>query len=172
MISKAKAKLFQKICSSFFSKTRPSELFSLLCSISASFSSSSSSDIPNFPSCHILVDCANRLFTHLQFHFTTQIPNFFQSFERLYMNKVRSADRLTSDQALLLSSHSITYSFYQSTQGARTVFATVDFAKAFDSFWHSTLIFKLLSIGLTLFLLYGYDLCLRSPFKSSYLYFS
>ena len=41
--------------------------------------------------------------------------------------------RLTVDQVLL--SQSIADSFHQSKPGARTVLATVDFAKAFDSVW-------------------------------------
>ena len=57
--------------------------------------------------------------------------------------------RLTVDQVLLLS-QSIADSFYQSKPGARTVLDTVDFAKAFDSVWHSALLSKLLSLGLLL----------------------
>ena len=36
---------------------------------------SSLSDLPNFPSCHTPVDCANQLSAHLQSHFSTQTPN-------------------------------------------------------------------------------------------------
>ena len=57
--------------------------------------------------------------------------------------------RSTVDQVLLLS-QSIADSFYQSKPGARTVLATVDFAKAFDSVWHSALLSKLLSLDLPL----------------------
>ena len=57
--------------------------------------------------------------------------------------------RSTVDQVLLLS-QSIEDSFHQSKPGARTVLATVDFAKAFDSVWHSALLSKLLSLDLTL----------------------
>ena len=57
--------------------------------------------------------------------------------------------RLTVDQVLLLS-QSIADSFHQSKPGARTVLATVDFAKAFDSVWHSALLSKLLSLDLPL----------------------
>ena len=58
-------------------------------------------------------------------------------------------DRLTVDQVLLLS-QSIADSFHQSKPGARTVLATVDFAKAFDSVWHSALLSKLISLDLSL----------------------
>ena len=54
----------------------------------------------------------------------------------------------TVDQVLL--SQSIADSFHQSKPGARTVLATVDFAKAFDSVWHSALLSKLLSLDLPL----------------------
>ena len=72
--------------------------------------------------------------------------------------------RSTVDQVLLLS-QSIADSFHQSKPGARTVLATVDFAKAFDSVWHSALLSKLLS------LLRRMDtiLPLRSPLESPYL---
>ena len=63
--------------------------------------------------------------------------------------------RSTVDQVLLLS-QSIADSFHQFKPGARTVLATVDFAKAFDSVWHSALLSKLLSLNLSL-LLNGYD---------------
>ena len=59
------------------------------------------------------------------------------------------SDRSTVDQVLLLS-QSIADSFHQSKPGAQTVLVTVDFAKAFDSVWHSTLLSKLLSLGLLL----------------------
>ena len=57
--------------------------------------------------------------------------------------------RSTVDQVLLLS-QSIANSFHQSKPGTRTVLATVDFAKAFNSVWHSALFPKLLSLGLPL----------------------
>ena len=64
VISKAKAKSWQKTCSSLFPKTHPSEAFSLLRSNSGS-PSPTSSDLPNFPSCHTPVDCANHLSLHI-----------------------------------------------------------------------------------------------------------
>ena len=57
--------------------------------------------------------------------------------------------RSTVDQVLLLS-QSIADSFHQSKPGTRTVLATVDFAKAFDSVWHSALLSKLISLDLLL----------------------
>ena len=56
--------------------------------------------------------------------------------------------RSTVDQVLL--SQSIADSFHQSKPGAHTVLATVDFAKAFDSVWHSALLFKVFSLDLPL----------------------
>ena len=60
--------------------------------------------------------------------------------------------RSAVDQILLLS-QSIADSFHQSKPGARTVLTTlnsVDFAKAFDSVWHSAFLSKLLYFGLPL----------------------
>ena len=51
--------------------------------------------------------------------------------------------RSTVDQVLV--SQSIADSFHQFKPGARTVFSTVDFVKAFDSVWRSALLSKLLS---------------------------
>ena len=90
MISKAKDKLWQKTCSSLSPKTRPSEVFSLLRSISGS-PSPTSCDLPNFPSCHTPVDCANHISSHLQSHFSTQISKIFQSTEKAQMNLIRTA---------------------------------------------------------------------------------
>ena len=90
MISKAETKSWQKTCSSLSSKTRPSEVFSLLRSISGS-PSPTSSDLPNFQSCHTLVDCANHISSHLQSHFSTQTPKIFRSTEKAQMNHIRTA---------------------------------------------------------------------------------
>ena len=90
VISKAKAESWQKTCSSLSPKTRPSEVFSLLRSISGS-SSLTSSDLSNFSSCHTLVDCANQLFSHLQSHFSTQTPKPFRSTEKIHMSTIRTA---------------------------------------------------------------------------------
>ena len=90
MISKAKAKSWQITCSSLSPKTRPSEVFSLLRSISG-FPSPTSSDLPNFPSCHTPVDYANHLSSHLQSHFSTQAPKLFRSTEKAQMNLIRNA---------------------------------------------------------------------------------
>ena len=76
-ISKAKTESWQKTCSSLSPKTHPDEVFSLLRSISGLSFSSSTSDLPNFPSCHTHVDCANRLLAHLKSHFFTQTLKFF-----------------------------------------------------------------------------------------------
>ena len=90
MISKAKAKSWQNTCSSLSPKTRPSEVFSLLRSISG-FPSPTTSDLPNFPNCHTYVDCANHLSSYLQSHFSTQTPKPFQSTEKAQMNHIRTA---------------------------------------------------------------------------------
>ena len=80
--------------------------------------------------------------------------------------------RSTVDQVLLFS-QSIADSFHQSKPGARTVLATVDFAKAFDSVWHSAFLFKLLSLDLPLCFVewirsYLSDRCLKVCICNSY----
>ena len=55
--------------------------------------------------------------------------------------------RSTVDQVLLLS-QSISDGFHHARPSERTVLATVDFAKAFDSVWHSALLYKLSLLGL------------------------
>ena len=90
MISKVKAKSWQNTCSSLSPKTRPSEVFSLLRSISGS-PSPTTSDLPNFPNCHTPVDCANHLSSHLQSHFSTQTPKPFRSTEKAQMKHIRTA---------------------------------------------------------------------------------
>ena len=82
VITKAKAKSWQKTCSSLSPKTRPSKVFSLLHSISDS-PSPISSDLPNFPNCHNPVDCANHLSSHLQSHFSTKPKNLFEALRKL-----------------------------------------------------------------------------------------
>ena len=72
--------------------------------------------------------------------------------QRSILSPVQAGFRLarsTVNQVLLLS-QSITDSFHQTKPGARTVLATADFAKAFDSVWQSSLLSKLLSLGLPL----------------------
>ena len=90
VISKTKAKSWQNTCSSLSPKTRISEVFSLLCSISGS-PSPTTSDLTNFPSCHTSVDCANHLSSHLQSHFSTQTPKPFRSTEKAQMKQIRAA---------------------------------------------------------------------------------
>ena len=90
VITKAKAKSWQKTCSKLSPKTRPSKVFSLLRSISNS-PSPTTSDLPNFPNFHTLVDCANHLSSHLQSHFSIQTPKPFQSTKKAQINLIRTA---------------------------------------------------------------------------------
>ena len=90
VITKAKAKSWQKTCSRLSPKTRPSKVFSLLRSISGS-PSPTTSDLPNFPNFHTFVDCANHLSSQLQSHFSTQTPKPFQSTKKAQMNLIRTA---------------------------------------------------------------------------------
>ena len=114
MISKAKAKSWQNTCSSLSPKTRPSEVFSLLRSISGS-PSPTSSDLPNFPSCHTPVDCANHRSSHLQSHFSTQTPKIFRNTEKAQMNLIRIAhcNTLHSTFCSPFSSHELSTAISQ-----------------------------------------------------------
>ena len=55
--------------------------------------------------------------------------------------------RSTLDQILYLF-QSISDGFNKPRPGSRTILSTIDFSKAFDSVWHSTLFHKLISAGL------------------------
>ena len=55
--------------------------------------------------------------------------------------------RSTLDQILFLS-QSILDGFNKPRPGSRTILATIDFSKAFDSVWHPALFHKLISTGL------------------------
>ena len=55
--------------------------------------------------------------------------------------------RSTLDQSLCLS-QSISDGFNKPRPGSRTIFATIDFSKAFDSLWQSALFHKLILAGL------------------------
>jgi len=55
--------------------------------------------------------------------------------------------RSTIDQVFLLS-QSIWDGFQKKRPPERTVLATIDFSKAFDSAWHSALFYKLLTLSL------------------------
>ena len=115
MISKAKAESWQKTCSSLSPKTRPSEIF-LLYSISGS-PSSSSSDLPNFPTCHTPVGYANQLSAHVQSHFSTQPSKPFRNTEKAHMNKIRTAhcNNLHSTFCSPFSSLELSSAVYQLT---------------------------------------------------------
>ena len=47
--------------------------------------------LPNSPSCHTLVHCANHISSHLQSYFSTQTPKLFRSTEKAQMNHIRTA---------------------------------------------------------------------------------
>ena len=57
--------------------------------------------------------------------------------------------RSTLNQILYLS-QSILNRFNKPRPSSRTIFSTIDFSKAFDSVWHPTLFYKLISTGLPL----------------------
>ena len=94
-----------------------------------------------------LTSCTSKLFERMVLG---RLTYFFE--QQNILSPVQAGfrpGRSTVDQILLLS-QSIADSFHQSKPGARTVLATVDFAKAFDSVWHSALLSKLLSLDLPL----------------------
>ena len=87
MITKAKAKPWQKTCSSLLLKPVPVKFFSTSLHLWL--------PLPNFPNCLTPVDCANHLSLHLQSHFSTQTPKPFRSTEKAQMNLIRTAHRNT-----------------------------------------------------------------------------
>ena len=94
-----------------------------------------------------LTSCTSKLFERI----VLGRPTYFLEQQNI-LSPVQAGfrpGRSTVDQVLLLS-QSIADSFHQSKPGARTVLATVDFAKAFDSVWHSALLSKLISLDLPL----------------------
>ena len=76
-------------------------------------------------------------------------PTYFQECNNIFtpVQTRFMLSGLTVDQVLLLL-QSIADFFYQSKLGARAVFATVDFAKAFNSVWQPAFLSKLFFIGL------------------------
>ena len=70
---------------------------------------------------------------------------------------VSALSALIVDQILYLS-QSISVRFDKSKPGSRTILATIDFSKAFDSVWHSALFHKLFSLAYLLALLVGLNL--------------
>ena len=89
VIAKAKAESWQTTCSSLSPKSNPKTVYSLLCSIAGSPSSSSSS--PNFPSCSSPGESTSVYAAYLRSHFSVSQPKILRSRARGYLSALRRA---------------------------------------------------------------------------------
>ena len=95
---------------------------------------SKSSESPSSYHLISLTSCTSKLFQKMilgRFTYFLEYHNIFSPVQTGFR-----PGRSTVDQ-VLLNSQSIADSFHQSKSGACTVFNIADFAKAFDSVWHS-----------------------------------
>ena len=79
----------RQICSSLSPKSNPKTVYSLLCSIAGSPSSSSSS--PNFPNCSSRKESALVYAAYLRSHFSVSQPKTLRSRARGYLSELRRA---------------------------------------------------------------------------------
>ena len=92
-----------------------------------------------------LTSCVSKLFERLvlaRLSFLLESKEIFTPYQAGFR-----PGRSTTDQIAFLT-QSISDGFHSSRPAQRTVLATVDFSRAFDSVWHSALFHKLLSSGL------------------------
>ena len=86
VIAKAKAEAWQTTCSSLSPKTNPKPVYSLLCSVA--YSSSSSSSSPNFPNCFSPRESASIYAAYLRPHFSVSQPKSLRSRARGYLSEL------------------------------------------------------------------------------------
>ena len=89
VIAKAKTEAWQTTCSSLSPKSNPKSVYSLLCSIAGSPSSSSSS--PNFPNCSFPRESALVYVAYLRSHFSVSQPKALRSRARGHLSELRRA---------------------------------------------------------------------------------
>ena len=89
VIAKAKAEAWQMTFSSLLPKSNPKSVYSLLCSVTGSPSSSSAS--PNFPNCSSPSELALVYPTYLRSHFSVSQPKTLHSRARGYLSELRRA---------------------------------------------------------------------------------
>ena len=89
VIAKAKTEARQTTCSSLSPKSNPKSVDSLLCSITGSSSSSSSS--PDFPNCSSPRESALVYAAYLKSHFSISQPKALHSRARCYLSELRRA---------------------------------------------------------------------------------
>ena len=106
VIAKAKAEAWQTTCSSLSPKSNPKTVYSLLCSIAGSSSSSSSS--PKFPNCSPR-ESPSVYAAYLRSHFFVSQPKALRSRARGYLSELR---RATCSE----ESHSSFYSPFSPTE--------------------------------------------------------
>ena len=86
VIAKAKAEAWQNTCSSLSPKSNPKSVYSLLCSVAGSPSSS-----PNFPSCSFCRESALAYAAYLRSHFSLSQPKALRSRARGYLSEFHQA---------------------------------------------------------------------------------
>ena len=89
VITKAKAEVWQKTCSSLLPTSNPKSVYSLLCSVSGS--SFSSSSFLNFPSCSSPTESASLYADYLRSYFSVSQPKALRSTATGYLSKLRRA---------------------------------------------------------------------------------
>ena len=89
VIAKAKAEAWQTTCCSLSPKSNPKSVYSLLCSIAGSPSSSSSS--PDFPNCSYRRELPLVYAAYLRSHFSVSEPKALRSRARGYLSELRRA---------------------------------------------------------------------------------
>ena len=89
VIAKAKSEAWQTTCSSLSPKSNPKSVYSLLCSVAGSSSSSSSS--PNFRNCSSPRESASVYAASLRSHFSVSQPKTLRSKARGYLSELGRA---------------------------------------------------------------------------------
>ena len=105
----AEAEAWQTTCSSLSPKSSPKTLYSFLCSIAGSPSSSSSS--PNFPNCSSPWELASVYTAYLRSHFSVSQPKTLHSRARGYLSELRQATCPEESHSSFCSSFSPTKLF-------------------------------------------------------------
>ena len=97
----AKAEAWQTTCSSLSPKSNPKTVYSLLCSIAGSPSSSSSS--PNFPNCFSPMESASAYAAYLRAHLSLSQPKALRSRARGYLSELCHATCLEESHSSFFS---------------------------------------------------------------------
>ena len=94
---------------------------------------------------HLQTFCISKLFDHL---ILSRLASHLESNHLLYTCQAGFRPGRSSLDQILTLPQSIWDGFQKKKPPDRTILASVDFSKAFDSVWHSALFHKLLSLKL------------------------